>query len=468
MRRTQMALWPLAWAAACAWVLALRSIVVVAVAIGAWVAAPPTLIGQVTGDDCVACHVSMGVERLTAPAQSYAAVDVHAERGFTCLDCHRRDDSSLNPHAGFGGAPRRAEIPEMCGQCHSDAEFMRQFNPGIRVDQVTEYWTSGHGQRLLESEDPGVATCVDCHPAHQIRSVSDARSSVYPANVVATCGSCHADPSRMSGRSIGTDQVAAYRSGVHGRMLFEEGDLSAPACNDCHGNHGAAPVGLSSVRNVCGQCHLVMADYFTGSGHQELFDLVGMPGCVTCHGNHAIETASDAQLVTLSAQVCLQCHQSGDDRGRAFVEMAEILDSLHMASTRSLDVLHEAEDLGMEVSQALFDLEEVNDALHRARSAIHTFRVDSVRREVEAGHEVALAGLERGEAALRENRFRRVGLGFSSAIILFLIGALILKIRDMDTRAGLLETEPERLTVAGREAQAGPRGVSGADTRTEV
>jgi predicted CXXCH cytochrome family protein len=419
---------------------------------GALAARAPVLLGQatITADDCVACHVAMGIDRLTAPAQSYSEVDIHAEREFTCLDCHRRDESGSDPHAGFGGSPERREIPTLCGNCHSDAEFMRQFNPSIRVDQVAEYLTSGHGQRLMEADDPDVATCVDCHPAHRIRGVTDAQSSVYPTNVVETCGSCHANSAMMATRSIGTDQVAAYRSSVHGRMLFEEGDRSAPACNDCHGNHGAAPPGVSSVHNVCGQCHLVMADYFGSSGHRAIFDVMGMPECATCHGNHAIEAASDALLTMVSARVCLQCHRPEDERGRAFVDMAEIIDSLHVVSARSLDVLHRAEDLGMEVSQALFELEDVNDALHRARSAVHTFQVDLVREEVEAGHQVAERGLERGEDALRENRFRRVGLGFSSAVILLLIGALILKIRDMDVRAGL-----------GKEDGEGPAATAG-------
>jgi predicted CXXCH cytochrome family protein len=438
--------------------------------VAALVAGPSVLVGQatITADDCVACHVAMGIDRLTTPAQSYPAVDIHAERGFTCLDCHRRDESSSNPHAGFGGSPERREIPGLCGGCHSDAQFMRQFNPNIRVDQVAEYLTSGHGERLMEADDPDVATCVDCHPAHRIRRVTDSQSSVYVTNVVDTCGRCHASSAMMATRSIGTDQVAAYRASVHGRMLFEQGDRSAPVCNDCHGNHGAAPPGVSSVHNVCGQCHLVMADHFGNSKHQVIFDAMGMPECATCHGNHAIEAASDALLTTVSARVCLQCHRPDDERGRAFLNMAAIIDSLHEASARSLDALHEAENMGMEVSQALFELEDVNDAVHRARSAVHTFQVDLVRQETQAGLEVALRGLERGEEALRENRFRRVGLGLSSAVILLLIGALILKIRDMDARAGLGEGEAQPPATAGHGAGVETIEASGATGGSEI
>lgn len=428
-------------------------------------AAPVSLLGQTTvsGEDCIACHTLMGIERLTQPADSFPAVDVHAALGFTCLDCHRRDDVSSDPHAGFRTAPERADIPGVCGRCHSDPAFMRQYNPGARVDQVDEYWSSGHGQRLRESGDPGVATCADCHLTHQIRSSSDAASTVYATNVVTTCGACHADPEHMGGRAVGSDQVSAYTTSVHGRLLLEDGDVSAPVCNDCHGNHGAAPPGLSSVQNVCGQCHAVMADYFSESGHAEIFQLVGRPGCATCHGDHGIEPVTDANLTMWSAGVCLQCHQQSDERGHNFEEMAFILDSLHLVSARARDVLEEAENLGMEVSQALFELDVVNDALHRARSAIHTFHVDPVLEAAEAGFVLARAGQESGEAALDEHRLRRVGLGVFSAVTLLLISGLLLRLRENARRLDELISYVESFYLRSLDPSLG-----GPPTREQV
>ena len=37
-----------------------------------------------------------------------------------------------------------------------------------------------------------IATCADCHTAHQIHPAGDARSSVGPANRLSTCQKCHA------------------------------------------------------------------------------------------------------------------------------------------------------------------------------------------------------------------------------------------------------------------------------------
>jgi hypothetical protein len=385
-----------------------------------------------TSEDCRDCHLVLPDERLSAPAHSYEG-DVHAEAGFGCLACHGTGGADrLDPATGFLSAPQRREIPDMCGRCHSDAAFMRQFDPGLRVDQVAEYWTSGHGERLRDFDDPAVATCIDCHPAHAIRPPDDPASSVYPANIVVTCGRCHADAQHMAGRDIATDQVEAYRSSVHGRLLIDDGDLSAPVCNDCHGNHGAAPPGLASVRNVCGQCHSVMADYFDQSGHGEIFNERDLAGCALCHSHHAVLPASDETLRERSVDVCLTCHTPPDTLGLEFERMAAVLDTLELARQASLHVLEQAENMGMEVSQALFELGDVNNVQTRAHSAIHSFRVDPVREQVAAGLEITSRAEERGIEALAEHRFRRVGLGLSSIVVVLLIIGLLLKIRELE------------------------------------
>ncbi len=385
-----------------------------------------------SSDACRDCHLALEEESLVAPARAYER-DVHAETGFGCLACHGSGGTNqLNPAAGFLAAPERREIPGMCGRCHSDAVFMRQFDPGLRVDQVQEYWTSRHGELLQDSNDPDVATCIDCHPAHEIRPADDPASTVHPSNILSTCGRCHANPARMAAREIGTSQVAEYTGSVHGQLLLEEGDLSAPVCNDCHGNHGAAPPGLASVRNVCGQCHSVMADYFDDSAHGQIFEEADLPGCALCHEHHAIESVDDAALLARSEDVCLTCHEPPDTLGLEFRRIAAVLDTLNRAAEASRAILEEAENVGMEVSQALFELEDVGNAQTRAHSAIHTFQVAPVREQVAAGMEITVRAAERGREALDEHRFRRLGLGASASIILLLIIGLLMKIRELE------------------------------------
>ncbi|MDH5590150.1 MAG: TerB family tellurite resistance protein, partial [Gemmatimonadota bacterium] len=277
-------------------------------------------------------------------------------------------------------------------------------------------------------------TCVDCHPAHRILPPSNPASTVYAANVPETCGRCHADPDHMAGRDVATDQVDKYYGSVHGKLLTEDEDLSAPVCNDCHGNHGAAPPGLTSVRNVCGQCHSVMGDYFDQSGHVEIFRENGLPGCATCHDHHAIQPVDEASLGDRSVEVCMRCHEEGDSAGSAFDTMAGVLDSLEWEVSEAEGILLDAEDRGMEVSQALFELEDVTNAQTHARSAIHTFKVDPVRTEAQAGFVITDRARDRGVAALAEYDFRRMGLGLAAGIILLLVMTLLFKIREADAR----------------------------------
>ena len=243
---------------------------------------------------CIACHVQLDGE-LAAPTKNFAN-DVHAAAGLGCEACHGGDASmamaedaagSMDTKRGFRPRPSRLQVAEFCGTCHSDAGYIKKFNPQLRVDQLAEYRTSIHGKKNAAG-DPVPATCIDCHGVHGIRPVNSPDSSVYAVNVPATCAHCHADTEKMAPYGIPMDQFDAYRRSVHGTMLLDVGDTSAPACNDCHGNHGASPPGVASVANVCGQCHGREAALFRASRKQAIFDGLGVAECTVCHDNHAI------------------------------------------------------------------------------------------------------------------------------------------------------------------------------------
>ena len=124
-------------------------------------------------------------------ANSAFGEDVHAAAGLTCAACHVSSRG-----AGALPIPARTAIAPLCATCHSDAAYMRRFDPQVRIDQFLQYQTSVHGKRMAAA-DERVATCTDCHGAHGIKRVNDARSPVAPLNVTTTCGRCHGDPARM-------------------------------------------------------------------------------------------------------------------------------------------------------------------------------------------------------------------------------------------------------------------------------
>ncbi len=389
-------------------------------------------------DSCAACHLETGDERLANPAKQFGE-DIHSTKGFGCVACHGGDAreagmEAMDPAKGYIGKPERQQVVQVCGRCHSDARFMKQYNPALRVDQVTEYAISVHGRRLKELGDRKVATCVSCHPAHSIKPPSDPRSSVHPLKVAETCGRCHGDPKYMEAYKIPTDQLQKYKQSVHWQMMLMKGDLSAPTCNDCHGNHGAAPPGVFWVGNVCGQCHSVQAEFFTKSVHARVFAQMGVPGCATCHSNHDIKEATDAMLGLGDKAVCGGCHSAQDKGGKAAAEMRQAVDALAGESDKARAILLQAERAGMEVSQAQFDLNGAKDALVKARAAVHAFRVDAVKKEAEPGLTISAKAYARGLRALDELQFRRKGLAVSLVIILALIGGLVLKIRQVDRK----------------------------------
>jgi predicted CXXCH cytochrome family protein len=426
-----------------------RRIGAVSVMLVAVLSSPNDTAAQDGSDSCISCHEMLSGP-LGEPVQSFAE-DAHAEAGFGCSACHGGDPTIQGPLAmdeskGYIGKPSPGQVPGVCGRCHSNATFMRQYNPALRVDQVAEYVTSVHGQRLLGAEDEAVATCASCHGAHGIRPASDPRSKVHPLRVAEACEACHSDPLHMEPYGIPTDQGAKYRRSIHWETMSEGGDTSAPTCNDCHGNHGAAPPGISWVGNVCGQCHVVMAEYFEESHHSGTFTTLGVPGCAFCHQNHEVRSASDDMLGMTEGAVCRQCHGDEDAGGLAAAGMRGMIDALRSEIDSATILLEAAENVGMEVSAPLASLNDAQSALVKARAAVHSFDPEIVAAELEPGTEVSANAMARGNEALRDAQIRRIGLAISVLLIAGLIVGLILKIRQIE--------QPTPVVDARRHGQA--------------
>lgn len=404
-------------------------------------AAPVTSVangGNGGNDECTTCHLGLD-DPLATPAQLFGD-DIHAARGFGCADCHGGDPSAsrqevaMDPRVGYRGTPSGWDIVDVCARCHSDPTLMRRFSPGQRVDQATEYAVSVHGQRLAEG-DVKVATCSSCHGAHGIRQVSDAKSAVFPLNVADTCGRCHDDPVHMTGYELRgapfpTGQRAAYSTSVHSQALTEGNNLSAATCNDCHGNHGAAPPGVDAVTNVCGTCHRAFAERYEPTIHAFIFER----GCAECHGNHDVDLATDDLLGADPSALCTDCHREGDAGLAAASAMRTSIDELNATLDQTRRLVERARNAGMEMGDQELALNEARNYLTLARTEMHTFDPPTVTGVVYEGLAL-LAGVdEAGQDALAELRFRRIGLAVSLVLILLFVVALGLKVRQLDRR----------------------------------
>jgi predicted CXXCH cytochrome family protein len=393
-----------------------------------------------TQNGCATCHIDLTDPARAAPAAAFKD-DVHRDRGFGCVDCHGGDPTTLDkarakdPAKGYRGRPTGTAVIATCARCHSDAAFMRRFAPRQHVDQASEYAVSAHGIRLAKG-DLRVATCASCHGAHGIRRISDARSTVFPTNVAATCAKCHANPEYMKDPQdpqrtpLPTNQLADYQKSVHYAALTRRNDLSAPTCNDCHGNHGAAPPGADSVANVCGTCHAVFAERFEKTTHREIFER----GCAECHGNHAVLEADDAMLAGVEPGICAGCHSEGDNGFKAAQAMRASVDRLKKTLDDQATVVAGLRNAGMEVSDQELAINDARTHLTLARTEVHTASPAAVEVPIAEGLKI-LSGVERAaHQAQSELRFRRRGLAASLLAILFVVVALAFKIREIDRR----------------------------------
>jgi predicted CXXCH cytochrome family protein len=394
-------------------------------------------------NSCLACHTTLTDPRLATPAALFSGPDVHRERGFACAECHGGDPTNgdkARAHdaaRGFKGVPTGQAQIATCARCHSDPSLMRRYAPRQRVDQAAEYATSVHGKRLAAG-DTKVATCASCHGPHGIRPVSDAKSPVFPTRVAATCATCHADPRHMAGyrladgKPLPTSQLADYQKSVHYAALTKGNDLSAPTCNDCHGNHGATPPGVGAVANVCGTCHAVFATKFQGSVHAQIFD----KGCVECHSNHSVLKPSDAMLGSSGGAICATCHSGADDKGAVAADtMHRQFTELEAAIASGRALLGRVQNAGIEVSDQELALREAATKLTLARTEMHGFDPARVAPIIADGTGIVATVDAAGQRGVAELRFRRRGLFISLAAILLLVIALAFKVRQIDRRS---------------------------------
>jgi len=111
-------------------------------------------------NQCLNCHKE--IEMLP---EDFNENDIHYQPGLSCSGCHGGDptksDAEMAKAAGTGflGAPEKKNIPWFCGRCHGNIKIMREYQPRIATDQVEQYYTSVHGQKLLQG-DQNVAECT--------------------------------------------------------------------------------------------------------------------------------------------------------------------------------------------------------------------------------------------------------------------------------------------------------------------
>ncbi len=386
---------------------------------------------------CTGCHMDLD-EPYNLPVELFDE-DVHFLAGLNCTACHGGDpeawdmDEAKSEEFDFIGLPEGKDIVTVCTKCHSNPEYMRSFNPNLPTDQEAKYWTSGHGISLAEG-NLEAATCVSCHAVHGIKKSNDPGSTIYHANVDETCGSCHNDESMMAKFGLPHQTVAQYRSSVHGVALLEQGDLAAPTCNNCHGNHGAAPPAVGSIQEVCGTCHVQNQTLFSETKMHQAFVKTNIHGCAACHTSHDIRKSSIDMIGTHDSGVCKTCHVPGDTGMTEGQNIRRTLENLDQELEAAVQQVEVGEQKGLEVEELILDLQNAHSTLIHSSTIVHTFNSEQVEEAAEPGFVVAHAVMLNIEEMLADFRWRRIGLGIATMIISFLALVLYLYIRSIEGR----------------------------------
>jgi predicted CXXCH cytochrome family protein len=120
---------------------------------------------------CGKCHA--GITEIYLGGVHGKAITAGKMDAPVCSDCHTAHAIEQPTADAF-----RMQSTPICGNCHKE--------------KFSTYRDTFHSQLGALGGYVETARCWDCHGAHEVLPASDPRSPVNQANLVATCGRCHA------------------------------------------------------------------------------------------------------------------------------------------------------------------------------------------------------------------------------------------------------------------------------------
>lgn len=129
-----------------------------------------------------------------------------------------------------------------------------------------------------------------------------------------------------------TEEYTKYSDSVHGHAYVDRGEMDAPTCADCHGEHRilshedpGSTVYRSEIPKTCAKCHENMAVVekyhikaespyleYSQSAHGKALLKDGLIRvaaiCTDCHGIHEIESEGYQEVSAHRPETCGKCH----------------------------------------------------------------------------------------------------------------------------------------------------------------
>lgn len=245
------------------------------------------------------CHVQAASDLLQGShGKALAEGNLSAPNCSTCHGTHQvlpsRDRQSLT---------HPLNIVKVCGDCH--AQYQSPTTNGHNGDAlVGQYLQSVHGQAVTRGGLAVAATCADCHGPHRTLPSSDPASSVNRARIGNTCGTCHTGVSETFAGSVHGELLSA--GDPRGPACSDCHTAHAISATD-------KPGFMLDIVAECGTCHADLYDTYRRSYHGQVVELGWTRGarCSDCHGAHNVKRP-DADDSPLNAQnrvdACRQCH----------------------------------------------------------------------------------------------------------------------------------------------------------------
>ena len=155
--------------------------------------------GLLVAANCQSCHGSHHILSHTDPRSPTYKANVPK----TCGNCHAGITADyMGGVHGKAIAAGKLDAP-VCSDCHTAhaieqptaSAFRMQSTPicgNCHKDKFSTYRDTFHSQLGSLGGYVETARCWDCHQAHDVRPTADPASPVNPANLIATCGRCHA------------------------------------------------------------------------------------------------------------------------------------------------------------------------------------------------------------------------------------------------------------------------------------
>lgn len=158
--------------------------------------------GLVVTAMCTSCHTAHRELPHNNPESSVHPNNLPA----TCGNCHNGIEEQFERSIHSRAVTKTEKDLPVCNDCHSAHTIRRTDEQGFKLTIMSQcgrcheriaktYLDTYHG-KVYQLGYTKTAKCYDCHGAHDILPISDPRSHLSRANVVATCRKCHAGATR--------------------------------------------------------------------------------------------------------------------------------------------------------------------------------------------------------------------------------------------------------------------------------